>query len=334
MVLIEDLHVEFATPGGVVKALRGVNLAVHSGEALALMGENGCGKSVTARAMVKLLPSPSGGITGGRIRFEGENIAAKSDKELQKILGRDIGFVFQDPMSSLNPTMKVGAQVAEVLKWHGRGDIKRIRERVLELFGSLGITSPGLRFEQYPHQISGGLRQRVMLAMALACGPKLLVADEPTAAVDVTVRARIMKLLKDLQEKTAMAILLITHDLDLVADLARRMAVMYAGKIVESGPAGEIVKNPLHPYTRGLLASLPELAASPGKRLTEIPGRPPSLLNQPPGCLFRPRCSEAVNICARIEPPEMEAGKGRTVCCWAAHPAAAEYRPERTVSGG
>lgn len=331
LVEIEDLHVEFETHAGVVKAVRGVTLGIYPGEVLALVGESGCGKSVTAQSIVRLIPSPPGRITRGSIYFAGENLIAKSEKELQQIRGRDIGFIFQDPMTSLNPTMKVGSQVVEVMKWHGKTGRRENRERAVDLFRLVGIPNPGPRLDQYPHQFSGGMRQRVMVAMALACGPRLLIADEPTTAVDVTIQAQIIDLLKDLQGKTAMSVLLITHDLALVAGYAQRVAVMYAGKIVETGSAPEVIKSPLHPYTRGLLASLPRLEALPGERLAAIPGRPPSLIDPSPGCQFRPRCPDAMSICTRFEPGETACGEGRKVSCWLAHPMAAKFRPERTI---
>lgn len=328
---IEDLHVEFDTHEGVVRAVRGLSLCIYRGEALALVGESGCGKSVTAQSIVRLIPSPPGRIVSGSIYYAGENLMAKNEKELQQIRGSSIGFIFQDPMTSLNPTMKVGSQVVEALSRHGKTGRRENLDRAVELFGQVGIPNPGRRIGQYPHQFSGGMRQRVMVAMALACGPGLLIADEPTTALDVTIQAQIIELLQDLQKKTAMSVLLITHDLALVAGYAQRVAVMYAGSIVETGAAGEIIKSPMHPYTRGLLASLPRLDALPGERLTAIPGRPPSLINGLPGCRFWPRCPEAMNICASLEPGETAFGEGRKVSCWLFHPMAAEGRPERIL---
>ncbi|MCL6611321.1 MAG: ABC transporter ATP-binding protein [Peptococcaceae bacterium] len=326
---IEDLNVQFETRAGVLQAVRGINLEIGPGEALALVGESGCGKSAAAQSVLKLLPSPPARITRGGVFFAGENLTAMSEKELQRVRGRDIGFIFQDPMTSLNPTMKVGRQVVEVMYRHGEKDNKKNRERALEIFGLVGISNPGRRLDQYPHQLSGGMRQRVMAAIALACGPRLLIADEPTTAVDVTIQAQIMELLRDLQKKRGMSVLLITHDLSLVAGFARRVAVMYAGKIIETGTAEEVMNSPAHPYTRGLLASIPRLEVRPEERLAPVPGRPPVMINPPPGCPFRPRCPEAMYICAKIEPGETILGQGRIVSCWLAHPMAAESRPER-----
>lgn len=326
---IEDLYVQFETREGVVQAVRGITFDIDPGEVLALVGESGCGKSAAAQSILKLLPSPPARITRGSVFFAGENLTTMSEKELQRVRGRDIGFIFQDPMTSLNPTMKVGRQVMEVMYRHGEKNKKKNRERALELFGLVGISNPDRRLDQYPHHLSGGMRQRVMAAIALACGPRLLIADEPATALDVTIQAQVMELLRDLQKKRVMSVLLITHDLSLVAGFARRVAVMYAGKIVEAGTAEEVINSPVHPYTRGLLASIPGLEAGPEEWLVPVPGRPPVLINPPPGCSFRPRCPEAMNICARLEPGETVFKHGRRVSCWLAHPKAAESRPER-----
>lgn len=319
LVKIDDLQVEFETYAGIVKAVRGVSLYIERGEVLALVGESGCGKSVTARCILKLIPTPPGRITRGSVYMEGRDLLAAGEKELRQVRGGKVGFIFQDPMTALNPTMKVGRQVAEVLKKHGMKDKRKLAERVRELFELVGIPQPGERVNQYPHQYSGGMRQRAMVAMALACRPGLLIADEPTTAVDVTIQAQIMELLRELQGKTGMSVLLITHDLVRVAGFAQRVAVMYAGKIVETGPAREVLDKPGHPYTMGLLASLPGPEACPEKRLITIPGRPPNLVNPGEGCLFWPRCPMAMNICARLEPGETVLAGGRTVSCWLMH---------------
>ncbi len=324
LIEVERLHVAFDTYAGLVQAVRGVSLRIEPGEVLALVGESGCGKSVTAGSILKLIPSPPGKIIQGRVIFGGEDLLAKSEGELQTIRGREIGFIFQDPMTSLNPAMKVGSQVAETLKRHGKTGGRKNRIQALELLNLVGIANPERRINQYPHQLSGGMRQRVMLAMALACRPKLLVADEPTSALDVTIQAQIIELLKEIQKNTGMSILLITHDLALVAGFAQRVAVMYAGKIVETGATREIIKNPAHPYTRGLIKSLPRLDTCPGEKLAIITGRPPVLVDPPAGCSFWNRCAEAMIVCSKMEPPETAIGGSGKVSCWLVHPMAAE----------
>jgi len=319
---IENLKVEFPTPAGIVKAVRGVTFNINDGETLALVGESGCGKSVTAHSILKLFPSPAGTITSGNIYFAGEDLISKNEKQLREIRGKDIGFIFQDPVTSLNPTMKVGHQIMEVIRKHRKVDQKKSREQALELFTLVGIPNPDHRLDQYPHQLSGGMQQRVMIAIGLACSPQLLIADEPTTAVDVTIQAQLIELLKDLQKKKGMSILLITHNLALISGFARRVAVMYAGKIVETGTTAEVIKKPAHPYTMGLLASIPEMETSPRKKLVPIPGHPPALINPPSGCSFWPRCPKAMNICIKLQPVETVFEQGRRVSCWLVHPMA------------
>jgi len=324
---VENLQVDFTTYAGVVKAVRGVSFGVEQGEVVAIVGESGCGKSVTAQSLVKLIPSPPGKVVGGSVLFNGEDLAQKSNKDLEKYRGREIGIIFQDPMTSLNPTMTVGNQIVEMLAKHGGMTRAQMVERAQEMLRTVGIPNPRRRFKQYPHQFSGGMRQRAMIAMALACSPKLLIADEPTTALDVTIQAQILELIQDLKEQFKMAVILITHDLGVVAGFSNRVIVMYAGKIVETGLTRDIYRNPQHPYTKGLLAAVPRLD-SRGKRLAPIPGRPPNLLDPPEGCAFWPRCDYAMKVCAMYEPETWVVGSRHTVSCWLHHPAAAKAARE------
>jgi oligopeptide transport system ATP-binding protein len=320
---LQDLKVNFKTHAGTVQAVRGVSLDVGRGEVVALVGESGCGKSVTAQSIVKLIPSPPGEIVGGRVLFNGEDLVPKSNKELEKYRGKEIGVIFQDPMTSLNPTMTVGQQIVETLARHGGISRKAMKERAQEMLDTVGIPNSQRRLGQYPHQFSGGMRQRAMIAMALACSPRLLIADEPTTALDVTIQAQILELIEDLREQFHMAVILITHDLGVVAGFSNRVVVMYAGKVVEAGLTRDIFHNPQHPYTKGLLAAVPRLD-SRGKRLAPIPGRPPSLLNPPSGCPFWPRCSHAMEVCSLQEPETWIFEAGHHVNCWLHHPYAAQ----------
>jgi oligopeptide transport system ATP-binding protein len=317
---VENLQVDFTTYAGVVKAVRGVSFGVEQGEVVAIVGESGCGKSVTAQSLVKLIPSPPGKVVGGSVLFNGEDLAQKSNKELEKYRGKEIGIIFQDPMTSLNPTMTVGNQIVEMLAKHGGLTRAQMAERAQEMLRTVGIPNPRRRFKQYPHQFSGGMRQRAMIAMALACSPKLLIADEPTTALDVTIQAQILELIQDLKEQFKMAVILITHDLGVVAGFSNRVIVMYAGKIVEAGSTRDIYRSPQHPYTKGLLAAIPRLDTR-GRRLAPIPGRPPNLLSPPDGCPFWPRCDYAMKVCAAYEPEIWVVGAGHNVSCWLHHPA-------------
>ncbi|MEW9106868.1 ABC transporter ATP-binding protein, partial [Paenibacillus sp.] len=256
---INDLHVSFHVRGGEVKAVRGVNFHVNQGEAVAIVGESGCGKSVTAQSILRLLPSPPSKVKQGEIRFKGNNLLKLKEREMQSIRGKDIGMIFQDPMTSLNPTMTIGRQITEVLTKHQKMSSAQAKTRAIEMLSMVGIPNPASRFQQYPHEFSGGMRQRAMIAIALACNPSLLIADEPTTALDVTIQAQILRVMKQLQQEMGTSIILITHDLGIVADLCDRVIVMYAGKIVETGTKWDIFKNPQHPYTKGLLRSLPRL---------------------------------------------------------------------------
>jgi oligopeptide/dipeptide ABC transporter ATP-binding protein len=310
---IEDLHVAF----GAATPVDGVALALDAGRTLGLVGESGCGKTLTALAVVRLVPPP-GRISAGRLRFDGHDLLALDEPAMRAVRGRGIGMVFQEPMTALNPVLTVGAQVAEAVALHGVGR-GPARARALEMLRLVEIPDAERRIGAYPHQLSGGMRQRVMLAVALACQPALLIADEPTTALDVTIQAQVLDLIAALQRRLGMAVLLVTHDLGIVAERADAVAIMYAGRIVESGAAATVFAAPRHPYTRGLLASLPV----PGGRgrLESIPGTVPDPSHLPSGCRFRDRCPEAVADCARIDPPLRDVGAGRRVACLRVMPA-------------
>lgn len=285
---VKDLAISFKTYGGEVQAIRGVNFHLDKGETLAIVGESGSGKSVTSQAIMKLIPMPPGYFKRGEILFEGKDLVPLSEKEMQNVRGKEIGMIFQDPMTSLNPTMKVGKQITEVLFKHEKISKEAAKKRAVELLELVGIPMPEKRVNQFPHEFSGGMRQRVVIAMALAANPKLLIADEPTTALDVTIQAQILELMKDLQKKIDTSIIFITHDLGVVANVADRVAVMYAGQIVETGTVDEIFYDPRHPYTWGLLASMPTLESSGEEELTAIPGTPPDLTNPPKRRCFCP----------------------------------------------
>ena len=305
---VEDLHTWFFTRDGVVRAVDGVSFRVMPGETLAIVGESGCGKSVTALSMLRLVPSPPGRIVSGSIRFEGRDLLSLSDAEMRDIRGNQISMIFQEPMTSLNPVMTVGRQIGEILMLHQKLSRPRARARSVEMLRLVHIPEPERRIEQYPHELSGGMRQRVMIAMALACNPKLLIADEPTTALDVTIQAQILDLMRELKQKIDAAIILITHDLGVVAEMAERVVVMYAGHKAEEAPVRALFRRPLHPYTKGLLGSVPRLGVASAEappRLVEIPGTVPSLKEPIPGCPFAARCSFATEIC-RYQMPEFE----------------------------
>jgi oligopeptide/dipeptide ABC transporter ATP-binding protein len=311
---VEGLSVAFNTEEGRVRVVEDVSFQLAAGETLGLVGESGCGKSVTAQTIMRLLPSPPSRIEGGRIMFEGEDLVVLPDARMRRIRGDRIGMVFQEPMTSLNPTQRVGRQIAEVLSLHrglGYGDAKAL---VVSTLKKVGIGNAERRLEQYPHELSGGLRQRVMIAMAIVCGPKLLIADEPTTALDVTIQAQIMELLQALQRDLGLSILLITHDLGIVAEMCRTMVVMYAGRIVESGPSAEIFTSPRHPYTAGLINSSPRHARK-GERLPTISGLVPPPGQRGAGCNFADRCPRALEKC-RIEAPPLAPISGRLAACW------------------
>jgi len=298
---IEDLRTWFYTDDGVAKAVDGVSYSIQPGETLGVVGESGCGKSVTAMSILQLVPTPPGKYVGGEIRFRGENLLDRSEKQMREIRGKQISVIFQEPMTSLNPVFRVGDQIGEALRLHEGMSRSEARERSIELLQLVGIPSPQTRVDEYPHQLSGGMKQRVMIAMALACNPSLLIADEPSTALDVTIQAQILELLRDLQKEKGMAILLITHDLGVVAENADHVVVMYAGKIVERAPVEQLFDQPKHPYTVGLFRSLPRLD-NKNDRLEVIEGNVPNPLDFPSGCKFRPRCPHATDKCAEQEP--------------------------------
>jgi len=313
---VSNLEVNFKTYGGEVQAVRDVSFHVNKGEIMAIVGESGSGKSVTVQTIMDLIPTPPGKIKGGNILFQGKDLLKLSKKEMRKLKGSKISMVFQDPMTSLNPTMKVGKQIEEAILNHQQVSQGQARKKAVEMIKLVGIPNPEERYHQYPHEFSGGMRQRAMIAIALACNPELLIADEPTTALDVTIQAQVLNLMKDLQQKTNTAIILITHDLGVVAETAQRVAVMYAGVIVETGSVEDIFDSPKHPYTWGLLESIPNFEASEKERLIPIEGSPPDLFNPPKGCPFAARCKYAMEVCVDHMPPEFEIGDGHTVKCW------------------
>ena len=329
---IEDLQVSFDTYAGEVQAVRGVSLHVDAGEVLAVVGESGCGKSVTAQTIMKLNPMPPARIKGGRIDLAGHDIVSASEREMQHIRGREVAMIFQDPMTCMNPTTQVGWQVVESVRLHNKISKKDAKEEAVNQLTRVHIPNPRERARQYPHQFSGGMRQRAMIAMALSCKPKLLIADEPTTALDVTIQAQIMDLLSEMKRETNTAIILITHDLGVVAGIADRVAVMYAGKVVETGTTRQIFYENRHPYTRALLGSLPQTDSSKREPLTSIPGTPPDLLNPPKGCGFAARCKHCMQICREELPPEFMTEDGHKACCWLLHPdcPSAEERGDRS----
>ncbi|WP_053361895.1 ABC transporter ATP-binding protein [Bacillus sp. FJAT-27251] len=327
---VKDLHISFHTFAGEVQAIRGVNFEVKKGETLAIVGESGSGKSVTTKAIMRLLPPGNSEIKQGQILFDGKDLAKLNDRQMQKVRGKDISMIFQDPMTSLNPTMTVGKQIMEPLIKHQNMSQSAAKERVIQLLKLVGIPNPDQRFKQYPHQFSGGMRQRVVIAIALACNPKVLIADEPTTALDVTIQAQILELMKDLQKKIDTSIIFITHDLGVVANVADRVAVMYGGKIVEIGTVDEIFYNPQHPYTWGLISSMPSLDAKE-EELYAIPGTPPNLLNPPKGDAFAPRNEYAMQIDLEEQPPMFKVSDTHYAATWLLHPDAPKVEPPAAV---
>ncbi|MEE9203961.1 MAG: ABC transporter ATP-binding protein [Nitrospirales bacterium] len=317
---LRDLKTHFHTPEGVVKAVDGVSYTLQAGETLGVVGESGCGKSVTALSILGLIPQPPGVIFGDGIHFDGRDLTTLPQRELRHIRGNQISMIFQEPMTSLNPVLTIGFQIAEALTLHQGMTRNEAMDRAAEMLDLVGIPLPRQRVKEYPHQLSGGMRQRVMIAMALSCHPKILLADEPSTALDVTIQAQILDLMQQLKEETGTAIILITHDLGLVAETCERIVVMYAGKVVEEAPVDDIFENPLHPYTVGLLNSIPKLRTTPRHgarlRLQEIPGVVPSLNRLPTGCTFNPRCPKAFDDCARQEPELREVAPGHQVRCF------------------
>ena len=313
---VKNLRTSFFTEEGVVNAVDNVSFSVRRGEAVALVGESGCGKSVTAMSIMRLV-APPGKITGGKVRFKGTDLTALSERQMRDVRGNDIAMVFQEPMTSLNPVFKIGAQVAEAIRIHRKMPKKEAWKMAAEMLELVSIPDPVKRLDDYPHQLSGGMRQRVMIAMALSCDPELLIADEPTTALDVTIQAQIMELLAGLQKRLGLAVLLITHDLGVVAEFCERVIVMYTGRIVEEATVRDLFANPAHPYTRGLLKSLPSVTRAGGKqRLPTIEGMVPPISALPPGCKFNPRCPDVMDICLGREPARMIVGPGHDARCY------------------
>ena len=312
---IENLQVSFFTPAGEVKAVSGVSYTLNYGEVLGIVGESGSGKSVSAYTLMGLIAKP-GKIVDGTVDFNGHQIEKMTEKEFRKMRGSEVGIIFQDPMTSLNPVYTIGNQLTETLRLHTSMDRKQRHDRAVELLGLVGINEPEKRMKQYPHEFSGGMRQRVMIAMGLACEPKLLIADEPTTALDVTIQAQIMELMVELKNKINMSIILITHDLGVVSDVCDRIAVMYAAKIVEIGSVDDIFYRPKHCYTQGLINSIPKINETKHEKLVPIEGTPVDLLNPPAGCPFAPRCGQCMKICLRKMPEYTEVEPGHKSACW------------------
>lgn len=315
LLTVKNLKTYFDTDAGTVKAVDGVSFSVEPGETLGIVGESGCGKSVTSLSIMGLLPRPAGRIAGGTILFDGKDLTKYSEEQMRKVRGNDISMIFQEPMTSLNPVFTIGEQIMEPLRLHQKMDNKAAFEKAVELLELVSIPSARQRMLEYPHQLSGGMRQRAMIAMALACNPALLIADEPTTALDVTVQAQILDLMNELKHKMNSAIIFITHDLGVIAQMAQKVVVMYAGKVVERAPVVPLFKDPRHPYTQGLLNSIPKLHTK-STRLDVIPGVVPSPLNFPSGCKFHNRCSQCFERCTKEEPPLYNLSDNRAVRCW------------------
>jgi len=311
---VQDLRTYFHTRSGLVKAVDGVSFSVARGETLGIVGESGSGKSITALSIMRLLPQPAGRIAGGRVILAGEDLLTKSEAEMRSIRGSRVSMILQDPMTSLDPLFTIGDQVAEPIRAHGRASGKGILDRAIEMLRLVKIPSPEARMNSYPHEISGGMRQRIVSAMAIACEPQLLIADEPTTSLDVTIQAQLISLLKELQERLGLAMIIITHDFSVVSRICHRVAVMYAGRIVESTDVQTLFRNPQHPYTVALLKSLPQLGADI-QRLQTIGGQPPDLRNLPNGCSFAPRCTHATERCHQQYPAEVMVAEGHVVSC-------------------
>ena len=315
---VENLSIGFSTPEGFGKAVDDVSFSIEPNETLGIVGESGCGKTVTALSVLRLIQEPPGKITGGRIMFEGQDLLSLPADELRKIRGNRIAMIFQEPMTALNPVFTVGDQIGEVFRLHKGDSKKEARDKAIGMLAQVGIPAAEKRVDDYPHQLSGGMRQRAMIAMALACNPAILIADEPTTALDVTIQAQILELMENLKNKFATSIILITHDLGVVAQHAQKVAVMYAGKIVESCSVSQIFANPLHPYTVGLMESIPAITDEEGddrKRLREIPGIVPPLHAMPRGCRFNPRCAHVMDICKTVEPQLVAVSPGHLCAC-------------------
>ncbi|MFS0782598.1 ABC transporter ATP-binding protein [Bacillus sp. 1P06AnD] len=312
---VKNLHVSFKTYGGRIRAVRGVTFDLHKGETLAIVGESGSGKSVTSQSIMGLLPENSSSIDQGSILFNQLDLTDIDDRSMRKIRGADIAMIFQDPMTALNPTLSIGSQMVEGIISHQKIPKQQAKEKALEMMRLVGIPNAEMRMKQYPHEFSGGMRQRIVIAMALVCEPKILIADEPTTALDVTIQAQILELFKKIQERTGVSIILITHDLGVVASVADRVAVMYAGKIIEEGTKRDIFYRPQHPYTKGLLQSVPRVDKS-GEELTPIPGSPPDLFSPPEGCAFAPRCPHTMVVCEKVYPSRVSLDGQHHADCW------------------
>jgi oligopeptide/dipeptide ABC transporter ATP-binding protein len=315
---VKELKTYFHTMEGVVRAVDGVSYGVDEGETLGLVGESGCGKSVSALSIMRLIPDPPGKIVGGEVFFENEDLLKLPNEEMRRVRGRKIAMVFQEPMTSLNPVLTIERQLTEALQVHLKMDKSAAVKRAMELLERVGIPDPGRRLKQYPHQFSGGMRQRLMIAMALSCEPRLIIADEPTTALDVTIQAQVLELMKELSQQAGVALIIITHNLGVVARYADRVNVMYAGRVIEKGTSREIYATPRHPYTIGLLHSVPRLDQPRKEKLDPIEGQPPDLVNLPPGCPFKPRCRYAIEKCANEYPPLVSVGNGHQSACWVA----------------
>ena len=323
---VKNLEVEFDTFGGVVRAVRGVSYDVHAGETLAVVGESGCGKSVTVQALMGLIPMPPGRITSGSARLLGKELIGLDQSQLNRVRGADMGMIFQDPMTSLNPTMRIGDQIAETLVVHRGMSRESALAEAVRLLERTRIPEAAQRARQYPFEFSGGMLQRVMISMSLACTPKLLIADEPTTALDVTIQDQVLELMREIQREDQMAIILITHDLGVVARMADRVAVMYAGEVVEYGTVEDVFYRASHPYTQGLKLAMPDMHQHDHDKLKAIPGSPPDLFSPPPGCAYHPRCPHAMKVCNRVDPDVVAVAEGHEAACWLLY----EGAPART----
>ena len=316
---VDDIDVEFLTSTGVARVLNKVSFSLQKGKTLGIVGESGSGKSMTALAIMGLVPQPPGRVVGGRILLDGEDLLCASADRVRQMRGDDMSMIFQEPMTSLNPVFTVGEQIAEVFRYHRKTNKIEAMEQAVEMLRAVGISNPNKRSKNYPHELSGGMRQRVMIAMALSCNPKVLIADEPTTALDVTVQAQIFDLIEDLQKETETTVILITHDMGVIAEMAHRVAVMYAGRIVEEGSVDQILSTPSHPYTVGLIGCVPQLDLDPTEKrppLVEIRGIVPSLIELGVGCAFAPRCDHAIDKCRTAIPPYFEVGSNHRSACW------------------
>lgn len=313
---VRDLKTYFKVDEGIVKAVDGVSFDLHRGETLGIVGESGSGKSVTNLSIINMIPSPPGRIAGGQVLFHGRDLLTMPADEIRKIRGNKISMIFQDPMTSLNPFLRISTQMIETIQLHQGLDKQAAKEKAIEMLRLAGIPAPETRIDQYPHQFSGGMRQRVMIAMGLSCNPEILIADEPTSALDVTIQAQILELMKDLTHRLGTAVIMITHSLGVVAGMCDTICVMYAGRIVERGPTAEIFEDPKHPYTRGLIRSVPRLDQEHTERLYSIPGQPPNVIDLPDCCPFYPRCDKAMDICKKKYPAQAQFENGHSASCW------------------